>query len=673
MDIRDRLANFLSRGKYNELQKLDAALTPHPGLGLYEHKPKRRYRGVNLAYFFEREVSHFSDIVHKTVQELFRNGVEWQPRFVKKCNLCDNEMDELGDSCDYCGSTELRDPNAAELLRFKHLDGTDFLDVANRNDQSLLDVLQNYDFHLEVADNGNMFCRKKYVLHDDGSIKDSFPFEFIAIDPRQIEKVCDEKTGSLGGMDKICLRHRDEPRSKEGKCPKCGGRLYDIHYQTTSLSGDREYFIKGEVHSTIKYFNQIISGIPPAMKMKEDLWAYYYLEKLVSKYYEVGRPDGFVSIPIANLESMNKIWADTQQKMKEDPYYIPWLAFDPQGKGGIQFVRLQQDPSADLLAVKKDLRERIGSYYGVSPVFQGDTSVSGGLNNEGLQITITNRAIEFGQKHLNDKVLPWMVRQFGINDWKLVLKPSEEKDEMAELQRQSLAVDIASRMRDMGFKVEYEDGEFNYSGEASEKQEMPTMPGLSPLAPNPPEANPQGTPAKAKSETHEEWIDSLYEKELTKGLVSYLIAALTRADTVTAFAKLAPQETEAVYESIINVMTDENGWSISRIVDKLKPSFPQLNESELERIARTETSRIANKARELQYEEKHPDGRYIWIGPNDHRTTKICDEIKRRQPAEGLSLKDLKALINQVAGEHGIVAGEWLPHINCRHTFRRVM
>ena len=55
---------------------------------------------------------------------------------------------------------------------------------------------------------------------------------------------------------------------------------------------------------------------------------------------------------------------------------------------------------------------------------------SGGLNNEGMQILVTNRAVEFGQKVYTDVLFPRLLNEMSVNDWKLTLYPNEEEDEM---------------------------------------------------------------------------------------------------------------------------------------------------------------------------------------------------------------------------------------------------
>jgi len=83
----------------------------------------------------------------------------------------------------------------------------------------------------------------------------------------------------------------------------------------------------------------------------------------------------------------------------------------------------------------------------------------------------------------------------------------------------------------------------------------------------------------------------------------------------------------------------------------------------LERIARTESNRFANRGRFAGYKEleerRGEDYDYEWVGPDDERTTEICEDIKRGNPY------DLRGIMQATDG------GE--PHINCRHNVVRVV
>ena len=92
-----------------------------------------------------------------------------------------------------------------------------------------------------------------------------------------------------------------------------------------------------------------------------------------------------------------------------------------------------------------------------------DSSTSGGLNNEGMQILVTNRAVEMGQNVYNHYVFPWIIKQFGITDYELVLPPSEEEDEIARLRKREIEVNIAASIKNLGFEVDMNgEGEFEF-------------------------------------------------------------------------------------------------------------------------------------------------------------------------------------------------------------------
>jgi hypothetical protein len=293
------------------------------------------------------------------------------------------------------------------------------------------------------------------------------------------------------------------------------------------------------------------------------------------------------------------------------------------------------------------------------------------------------------------------MQQFAINDWLLFLPPAEDSDELAEEQIISLQFDNMKKALDMGLAVDYKGGKVYYSG--SPKKAEPIMPPMTltdepPMAGEPAEGegedkqdepapfepdqasvedNPTDEQLKEKSDedlanlTHEEYLSVITPQPFLKSSRNFIVQALLKLQQYTDFANLAPQEAEGVYHSIIDVMTQEGGWSLSQITRKLQLKFPQLGEWEAERIARTETTAIANKARELDFQDSQPpETMYYWGGPDDDRTSDVCREIKERLKGQGLPLGALKALVNEVSVKYQMKPRDWTPHPNCRHTVR---
>ena len=165
---------------------------------------------------------------------------------------------------------------------------------------------------------------------------------------------------------------------------------------------------------------------------------------------------------------MRTFWRAVKEKMEEDPHFIPVMGIEAEnGKGSVEWIKFMDSlKEMDYVAVKEDLRDRIAAFYGVSKIFMADSSASGGLNNEGMQILVTNRAVEMAQNVYNKYVFPWFVGEFGITDWKLVLPPSEEEDEIAVMRKREIEVNIAASIKNLGFIVDMnEDGEFTFKKE----------------------------------------------------------------------------------------------------------------------------------------------------------------------------------------------------------------
>ncbi|MCH7759981.1 hypothetical protein IIA15_01050 [candidate division TA06 bacterium] len=106
----------------------------------------------------------------------------------------------------------------------------------------------------------------------------------------------------------------------------------------------------------------------------------------------------------------------------------------------------------------------------------------------------------------------------------------------------------------------------------------------------------------------------------------------------------------------------------------------KIQDAQAEKIARTEVQAIQNGIREYAFKQSDPEDHnvYKWLGPQDHRTTKICERIKKRS-ARGVKMDKLRQIVKEEV-EKGIKRGElpadfdpreWTPHYQCRHRFIR--
>ncbi|MCK5013653.1 MAG: hypothetical protein KAS66_07525 [Candidatus Omnitrophica bacterium] len=616
------ITKFLSKSTPKQSQR--PGLGARGALGHAEIAPTLGY-----AFYLEQEVSIFSDVVLKLKQEMFRRGFFWEPKFTLKCLDCDAEYDEDVEECD-CGSRNLVEPDKNQINFFDNSDSS-FIESANYNHQSLKEVLTDFEFNLNVGDNAYLLLPKAYEFDNQGEIISSSPKEILSVDPRDIKKIY-TPDGFLGGRIWVCPRHRDERKGAPGyRCEICGAVLQDAIYETThsatsggASSTSKKYYLRDEVHHSSKYYPSILYGFPPILKILDTAMAYHYLEQRVRKFYERGRAPGIATFPTNNQNSLRAFWDETMARLEDDPYYIPIVGYDSAGKAAASFLKLMEDPNLDMLEVKKELRERMGSRFGVSLIFQGDTSTSGGLNNEGLQITVTNRAIEDGQAGYNNKDLPWLCQQFGITDYILQLNPNEEQDEMAEKDRLARDISNAKSMWEMGFDIEYKDGEFEFSGEAKPPSAGGDDAGFFPL----------GDPDRPSGEPELPDID---KGLLSKAFVDDALNAI-KAGALYSKYKDVPKADIPIIHGIIENAFESQELSLKSMMDKIMEATG-LDEDKARMIIRTESSAVSMRAREIGWERQEKAQGKVFkfkvVVKHDKRTAGISKRIENKVNAEG--------------------------------------
>ena len=455
-----------------------------------------------LAAFFEQEVSIFADTVQTIMQETLRNGVEWEPKFASKCKLCDFESEEELDKCPNCGSDQMREPNKGELRLFQRLDGTSFIDKANDNNQSLTDLLNLAVRNTVVFDRPMWLLVNAYVTKPDGNVEQVYPQEILSLDPRFVDTIFDRVTGRPGDGTKVCLRHRDAGQSGDTcRQPGCGMRLYDIHFRSIATGTARTY-VEGEVITGSLYHPFLNSGYPLVLKMADDMFAYHYIEKRVRKNFEKGRPPGMIGVKSNNPNSLYAEWQKIQAKMKEDPSYVPIIACDAAGAGSpLTYVNLMQDLNSYALPMKEEIRQRCGSMFGVTIIYQNDTSNSGGLKNDLNLIRVTRNTIERMRNFVNEKLLRPLVSAFGIHDHRLVVKADDDEDKAAELQMKKGEAEYAKMLVDMGIEAEYIDGEWRFSEGMAKGSPAPQIGQSFPALPMPKDSNSIDTPLNTEGQT----------------------------------------------------------------------------------------------------------------------------------------------------------------------------
>jgi uncharacterized OB-fold protein len=478
-------------------EKVSAAIRPIRGWGSSVTKSQEvlfQTAALGQLYDYAQQSDTYRTIICTIQRELFRNGGEWHEKFGVKCATCSKEYEAKPDKCS-CGSTGMREPDASQKTTFD-----EFLVKANMNGHPLLEVCEHMEPDLEVLDNAFLVLVKRYFYGPDGEITSGQIVEMLRADPLYMRKIVDMQgrpgyNFENGLPSMVCPEHRGYEQNGKARCGQCGRRLYPAHFKTWNVQNTVYYFAGECIHLT-KYTKTLYYGFPPALTILKKVQTLLAMDNMMNRsYYGQKTPKGLFLLKTSNVDSASKEWEAFLDRSQKDPYGIyPMFMPTSQNDTGeiakfIEFMRAPEE--MQYIETRTEIKQTIGALFGVMPIFQADLSTSSGLNNEGLTITVTTRAIESGQKVYNEKVFPFLLAQFGITDWEYRLKPPEEKDEMAEKQREAQETANAEAMKRMGFLVELTpDGKFKYSDKPEEAaQDSPPTPGFSQAQPAIAQAN----------------------------------------------------------------------------------------------------------------------------------------------------------------------------------------
>jgi phage portal protein BeeE len=386
-------------------------------------------------------------------QEIFRRGYYWEKKFHKKCANCEEEFQHDAEECTECGAHDMLTPDVNQLIYPRWL-----MEQRNAMEQTFMDVLREIEYDLNITDDAFMILIKEYYIDPETNDMAFYRVkEIIRGDPIFMRIIAD-KRGVRGGRFRICPIHRDEVRAystDEKTCQTCGHDMEDVHHVNTAGSGKTQYYLSGEVLHVSKYQPSKLYGRSPVSTLWRQAMTLTAMDNYMYTAYSKRRiPRGILSVTTDNLESMKSFFKSTDEKLERDPHYIPKIGIESStGRGGISWIKLMDSlEEMQYIAARDELRQRIAAFYGVSNVFMMDTGKSGGLNNEGMQILVTNRAVEFGHKVYSEHLFPRLMEEMDVVDWKLTLYPNEEEDEVTRLRRDEMEVNIAQRMMMMGFQ-----------------------------------------------------------------------------------------------------------------------------------------------------------------------------------------------------------------------------
>lgn len=628
-------------------------------------------------------------------REIFRNGLEIKENWKYKCTKCEkefmakptNENDVL--ECDTCGNTKLLRPEPSHRKTV-----ADFLKTpVNNNGQLFEDVLWQIEGDLDIADMGYMLILKDYDIDPTTrNIVGEKIVEIIRGSPVQINLLADRQ-GKIGRDDKgrqlyVCPIHRSVKQYTE-RCPTCDTQCLEAYAETTNIFGAQysaERIIlygKGEIKWKSKYQPTLLYGYSPIYAVYMKALTLWHMDTYLLKYYDKMRPPrGLLVVSSRNFESMKKAWDAVREKAKEDPYMIYPLMVesDKSGKAIAQWVSFM-DSLEDLqfIDVRNELRRTIGAMYGVLPLFSGD--LPAGWSNEGMQVTVTNRAVEYSQVVLYKGFLEPLIKDIlNIDDWKLQLKANEEADQLRDLQTEQQKIQNAVAMAGMGFSVEVDHrGEFKFSkkpvnmptGEQGMHAKNPDVKDedVSNFEGEPKHKRPSdeggvgtghpasGTGTSLSNKTEDGWFTAIEKnmldiENMTSDIQKMVIKDV-RADALSS-AWIGNYEGAEQLSPLARVYIQQ-GFALNKtqgdVVRQLNKIL-QIPEDQARKIVKTEFHVMLNRARELAYKAQDKDGLFRYSWKTGLSPCSACLEIAVKT-ANGVTMEELKDYIKTISFKYG--------------------
>ncbi len=411
-------------------------------------------------------------VILKLNQEIFRetkkDGLEWEPKFKAKCPHCSMEFETEEESCPRCPGIRLITPDPAQQQLLKP-----FLLEANKAEQTFLQVLEEIEFDLEDYDNAYLILIKEYFSGPAATKSISRVVELMRGNP-MLFRIVSDLSGRRGGRWWVCPipAHRPNISEESGKCqdPLCNLLMEEVTYVELihDGSGIINYYIRGEVIHFSKYNPSRLYGVSPVLTVWVLVRTLVLMDRFVEKLYEKGRLKGILGVTTKNPGALKAWWEETQARLRSDPHYLPLVGIESEtGRGRFEFVSLMESlQDLNYNETKRFIREQITALFGVSNIFLADTSTGGGLNNEGLQIAVTDRAVEDGQSVWHTNAFPKLLLALGIKDWDLKLRSSREIDEMADAELEHQQALTAQVHQSMGYEVIKTEEGFEVKGEA---------------------------------------------------------------------------------------------------------------------------------------------------------------------------------------------------------------
>ncbi len=426
------------------------------------------------SYSWVMDLFYGSDILRTIVKaindEVFKNGIIVTERFVSKCTNpnCGYEMFEDIKTCPICGSLT-RPPDQSQRMRVEQ-----FIKRHNRFDESFINTLKITDLDIDIFDNGFILLTKRYYYDNEGNIEGAAIEDMVRLSPDKVKLVISNYgmgRGDTGTFTYVCPEHREKIviESQEGNyfCDVDHKELIRCWYAAnpsgsagSGATGQNIYFGKDELYHLKRWTSTEGYGVSNVYTVWRKVLALTKMDDYVLEAYSLERSPRSFFVMRGKLDNIRQAWEWLMQKARENPNMVYPLVVEGEDTGArkiVETVDLNLKPDEmQMLDMVELFRSHIGLVYGVQPIISNSgTGGGGGLNNEGLQVTVTNRTIQESQRVWND-FLDWIASLLNAEDFVIKLKPNELEDEMRKLEMEQTRIDEASSMAKLGFDVDME-------------------------------------------------------------------------------------------------------------------------------------------------------------------------------------------------------------------------
>jgi len=695
-----------------------------------------------------------SKAASKRRNEMYRNEFPLLvPRFSLRCEDCGAEFDEAVEACPTCTRAQARE-NGVDVTANQAVEeideafhsgdlrppdpeqkreGLQLAESVNKEGQSLRDLYQLLEddqsrlgvslhivkWNYAVATGDSPAFNAGDVLHQSVD-------ELVRGDPKRVVPVVDEN-GRIGGHWWACPLHRGKNTEggishSPGRCEVCNAELREVYFveRENAAAGSRKpvkYYFDNEVVTWAHHQPRLngLDGLSPVHHVWLKQSILHWMDVYGAAFYDPDSdryPNKFMVVHTTNPDTWERNFQKAEEDAKENPYSQQIMMNEYSGESSstpeVQVVDLMND---DLLGQDDQIKQRyksdIRTQFGVTDVFDSELEDAGGLNNEGLQMEVTDREIASAQHDLTTGPLDDLAKLLGLTDWAFAVVPPRETETAERLDKVDLGGKAAKNGLDAsweGGEVAIEDGEFEEPDEGG-----PPMPGGFGQA-----ADVGGDEVDEKAGDAHESLFAAFERlddEQAGQLCEYLADAHRhivwasdvdqKADPFWDADDVVPEFVQEAIRTVIDAgavfgdiegltayqqskleetfkekLTQPSGWSLDSLTSALKDTLG-LDTDQAEAVARTETASILNKAREEGYESqgRMDEREFKHVGPSDFRTTEACQWLKEQtNPSYGgdpVSLEEYKQLIQEANDRFvdGHNAREFVPHISCRHTY----